>query len=685
MLNMIKFSYLFPAKSEVKMGMGLHYVLIGLAVVMIPIIIWSDQFVISVIDVEGWGYETKLGHYYIYYGLVVLTSILILIRNIIYKFKRSTGRDRIQLVILSFGTLLFGISVSVLDIVIPILYGTSKYFFLSPATGIFYIGAVAYAILKLRFFDVRLVIRRIITILYVGLLSVGFYLLIIYLTDRAFGSVFTRESLIIACTATLLINSIFTPAREYFREKIAPKIIRTDYDPVKVRDHFIDQLSTRIDIREIISISTETFKGLFNLGDCRMVVYRNKEGEKVIYMQDKNSKNFNYKSVLEKIKKVHRTVIIRGEMVNLDYNNELNKAEEEILEFMNKEELGVIVYQSIESKFEGLFFLGEKVDRSVFTTTDVDLLKSLSNYISLAVSRAFLYEEIQDFNKTLKQKIDKKTKQLKQKFLELKEVQKRERDMLDILGHELRTPLSIIKSALGLIKMRGKGKDFKYGDVKKYVEKGEESVKREVNIVENMLSATKISSDQVTFNYDVIDMIDVIKDSIDGNIKKAKDKNLFIKFDKLDGPDKSFRSYGDRTATQRIMDNLLSNAVKYTDKGGITIKINNDDDFVTISVQDTGKGISKEDIKKLGQKFYRVDQYTEDRRKKVKMVRPGGTGIGLYVVYGLVKKMNGKIWFESEVGKGSTFYFSLQKYTGQKINNRKDKEVDIFKRRGLKN
>lgn len=94
--------------------------------------------------------------------------------------------------------------------------------------------------------------------------------------------------------------------------------------------------------------------------------------------------------------------------------------------------------------------------------------------------------------------------------------------------------------------------------------------------------------------------------------------------------------------------------------------------FVTIEVRDTGEGIPKDVIKQLGQKYKRVEQYIEvgaddcKAKSDLKLVRPGGTGLGLYVVYGLVKTHGGKIWVESEVGKGSSFFFTMPLYEDSK-------------------
>lgn len=108
--------------------------------------------------------------------------------------------------------------------------------------------------------------------------------------------------------------------------------------------------------------------------------------------------------------------------------------------------------------------------------------------------------------------------------------------------------------------------------------------------------------------------------------------------------------------------------------------------FVSVSsftVIDTGKGILRDDIPKLGQKFYRLNNYIESSKgDKVDVIRPGGTGLGLYVAFNLVKKMGGNISVQSELGKGSAFSFSLPRFKGI-TTEKKSSSQNMFERLGL--
>lgn len=123
---------------------------------------------------------------------------------------------------------------------------------------------------------------------------------------------------------------------------------------------------------------------------------------------------------------------------------------------------------------------------------------------------------------------------------------------------------------------------------------------------------------------------------------------------KVNFPEKFPHIDGDSDRIEQVLTNILSNAVKYTPAGGeITIEGKEETASVIISIRDTGPGIKKEELGKIFEKFYRGDNNIA--RKK------SGSGLGLSIAKGIVEAHGGKIWVESEEGKGSRFSFSLPK------------------------
>ena len=268
---------------------------------------------------------------------------------------------------------------------------------------------------------------------------------------------------------------------------------------------------------------------------------------------------------------------------------------------------------------------------------------------------------------------------LRKKDLELEEARKKERDMIDIMGHELRTPATIVKLNVELLQ---RYVDSNPEEFKRYLDRISDAVENEIKLINTLLSSAKLEGDKVEINSEEVDLLTEIEMCIHDHEREARDKKLKIV---NKAKKRTPTIYADRTRVIEILNNLLDNAIKYTKKGSVTIKTEYDKQNVTVSVEDTGQGIPKDDLSKLGTKFYRVDNYIEGKNwDPVDIVRPGGTGLGLYVTFSLVKLMKGKIWVKSKLGKGSRFMFTLPIYKGQNEKKSKKISLNMFERMGLK-
>ena len=163
---------------------------------------------------------------------------------------------------------------------------------------------------------------------------------------------------------------------------------------------------------------------------------------------------------------------------------------------------------------------------------------------------------------------------------------------------------------------------------------------------------SKIESKEFQLKIEVIPLPDFISDVIVFVKEAAEKKKVSISQSKISS---SLAVEADRNYLEQILINLLDNAIKYTPEGGkVTISaIEKNQREIQFSIEDNGIGIPKEDIPRIFERFYRVD--------KGRSQELGGTGLGLSIVKHLVQAHGGRIWVESQLGKGSTFYFTLPK------------------------
>jgi len=197
----------------------------------------------------------------------------------------------------------------------------------------------------------------------------------------------------------------------------------------------------------------------------------------------------------------------------------------------------------------------------------------------------------------------------------------------------------------------------KVGKLKKkqleYLEKASKGTQRMIDLINDMLNISKFEQDKVFFNIQQVDLCDLIREIVTSFEIKVNGKNIYIKFD--ESCSDAFVDI-DKEKMRDVLMNLIDNAVKFTNQGGIDIGIQMDVDKVTVSIKDSGSGISQEDLPKLFHKFGRIDNsYTIASDT-------GGTGLGLYIAKLYIEGMGGKVWATSEgTNKGSTFWISIPK------------------------
>jgi signal transduction histidine kinase len=167
-----------------------------------------------------------------------------------------------------------------------------------------------------------------------------------------------------------------------------------------------------------------------------------------------------------------------------------------------------------------------------------------------------------------------------------------------------------------------------------------------------MLSVSRIESGRIQINITSFDIVELVKRSHDELQIKADEKKLALSFT---SQSPQILVKGDSDKTQEVLINLLGNAFKFTEKGSVTTRIEERNGEVWIGVSDTGRGVAQEDLQKLFTKFGRLDSSLSTAAATT------GTGLGLYICKKYVEAMSGHFEVESELGKGTTFAFTMPK------------------------
>lgn len=277
------------------------------------------------------------------------------------------------------------------------------------------------------------------------------------------------------------------------------------------------------------------------------------------------------------------------------------------------------------------------------------LLESFMDEAGIAINNAMLYEELQEVNSRLKQANQR-----------LRELDQMKDELVSVASHELRTPMTAIKGYLWMA--LNKQGDQLNDKLKEYLARSYQSTERLIEMVNDMLSVSRLEGKRITLDLKNMPLNELMDGILFDLSPKAQEKGLALTYERPKG--KEPIAVADETRLREILINLVGNAIKYTDSGKVWVTVDTDvphqegieKAMLQINIHDTGKGIAKDDISKLFTKFGKLTQGSF-----VKSAEEGGTGLGLYIAKGMIELHGGKVWAESEEGKGSTFSFTIPK------------------------
>ncbi|GIN86714.1 PAS domain-containing sensor histidine kinase [Heyndrickxia sporothermodurans] len=219
------------------------------------------------------------------------------------------------------------------------------------------------------------------------------------------------------------------------------------------------------------------------------------------------------------------------------------------------------------------------------------------------------------------------------------------REFVSNVSHELRTPLTTMRSYLEAL-AEGAWEDKEIAP--RFLTVTQNETERMIRLVNDLLKLSKMDSRDYQLNKEWVNIVEYFHHVID-RFEMAKDQNVTFKR-KL--PTSALFIEVDLDKLTQVLDNIISNALKYSPDGGqITFRIRIQEEMVELSISDQGMGIPKDNLKKIFERFYRVD--------KARTRKMGGSGLGLAIAKEMVEAHGGNIWARSEEGKGTTIYITL--------------------------
>ncbi len=559
------------------------------------------------------------------------------------KYKNSVGvvREQIRFVMLGI-VLMHGLLI--FTILLPTaLFKFNNFLSLAPLYTLLFLLLTAYALVKHRLLDIRLVVARsvaytLLVIILILLYSTVLFVISIYITGVPIRSANLISSLIL----TLIVAFSVNPLQRVF-EKITSRFLYKDmYNPTALLGDISHVIASSLELDDvcrglfsILSAQMKVTHAIMVLTKDRALITLKRYGsaeEKAYYQKD-------LLYLLEKTVHQGREKVAVFE--------ELAEGKEK--ETMRANNITIVIPLKVKHEIVGAIFLGDKASGDIYSSEDINILKIIAPEMAVGVKNALAYDEIKRFNVTLREEVRHATAKLKKANERLKELDELKDEFVSLASHELRTPMTAIKSYIWMA-MSQLPKSAN-PQIHKYLDISYQSAERLIGLVNEMLTVSRIERGSIELNMartNIKDLMTQVYDEL--KIRADEQKIAFT----INSEISNLFITADKDKLREVFINIIGNALKFTpEEGKITISLKKEDGHVSIAVTDTGPGIAKENLDKLFQKFSKID-YSYSKKQNIH-----GTGLGLYISKQIISLHHGDINVESQIDVGTSFIVVL--------------------------
>jgi signal transduction histidine kinase len=582
---------------------------------------------------EGNLYTIDFGPLAIVYfaGILVTASLgfYLLLRDL----SRTTGVERQKRLVI-FWSLLVTTAVNIFtNVGLPFLHGSYDLTKIGPLSAVFIVLGSAYAIIKHRLFDIRTFVLRAVTYVFSTILLSLVFILPVVLIVAAITQVhFTWGRLIWGVLGATVFALFYNRVRIAFDNLTNRIFFRGYYEPQDV----INQLSEAL----VYSVNAEQIER----HSKRILNKAIKAGKFDFWLMDTAGSGVDRPAELHSLGELFHGRASSNVCITAE-----QPAGSKLAAFLREQDTAALIRLRAGSTTLGFMALGFKESGEAFSLRDRQLLNIASNEIAIALQDALHFEEIQHFNRTLQERVQKATRELKHSNEKLRALDETKDEFITMASHQLRTPLTSVKGYLSMVLEGDAGK--LNAQQTKMLQQSYVSAQRMVYLIADLLNLSRLNTGKFVIESTPTDLVEVVQSEVDQLIETARSRDVKLTF----RPPANFPILLlDETKIHQVVMNFIDNAIYYTPAGGsIDVELKDDGANIEYLVRDSGIGVPRSEQHKLFTKFYRA--------ANAQRARPDGTGLGLFMAKKVVIAQGGVIIFESEEGKGSTFGFRFSK------------------------
>ncbi len=635
--------FFFFASFFVKNSASLRSVLVHLCLLFASLImVFSHQVVRSY---EFVGSEIKIdeGPFFIFYAVIVAANVISGLMVFVSGFRTVNTVKKRQLKIISVSLAVSAVFAIITNLVLPALLKDVSIYRLGIIGFLFFVLMAAYAMVRYQLFDIRVVVKKI----FLYTLLLGFVFGVYSIVIQTLSAWLPLPRSVADFAAALLVAFSFDPVRRAIARWTEKYLFVSEYKADEVIKGLTDQLAGVVDLDEALRLVVRHITDGMGLERGAAIVKRAADnGEIQLHVGANAGVPAPTRLIEEAMLPIFELLggtqeaVMTGQLrqqVDSDSltpsairrfvfrggrapNHHLARLRRQTLEQLDRLKLGAAVPVVVNKKPICILLFGDKQSGDIYFTEDVKFLQLVASTTANAIEKARFYEE----------------DQIKSEFV-------------SIASHELLTPTAAIEGYLSMILIEKMGKVDKQAE--QYLQVVYKSAQRLATLVKDLLAMSRIEGNRIQIVPKYFDLGALINEQVMTIMPRASEKSLKLAVKSL--PKGELKSYADPEKVTQVFINLVSNAIKYTKKGNVTVNVFDKGSHWEISVTDTGIGMAPADRQHLFEKFYRIQN---DNTMGIT-----GTGLGLYISKSLITMMGGDITVSSELGKGSTFAFTVAK------------------------
>ncbi|HSD55748.1 MAG TPA: ATP-binding protein [Candidatus Saccharimonadales bacterium] len=603
----------------------------------------ATPLVVTGVHVQGQLYAVEFGPLAPLYFITLLLNVVAVIYVVYRNFKASHGIQRERLGVL-FKSLCW--TFPILLLAQAVLPATTGWFGLTNVgimPMLILVYGLYYSVVKHKLFDLRLIIiRSVVYVLTLGVISV-FYALashnLLTLVSKSAGQLMQD---VLNAALIIVIVLAYAPLKHVFNKLTNRFFYQDAYDPQQFFNDFNQSLVAEVELNGLLSSSSSLIGGTLKSHYCLIALIDGGSLEpRIVGTVDKKFSRPTVKRGLELVEKFDGPLIVM---------DDLTKEHERLKELMLENDVAVLARLRTSADHHlGYIVLGPKKSGNPYTRQDLRVIETVANELVLAIQNALRFEEIEQFNATLQERINLATKKLRHSNDKLRTLDQTKDDFISMASHQLRTPLTSVKGYVSMVLDGDAGKITPLQ--RKLLTQSFISSQRMVYLISDLLNVSRLRTGKFVIEPVPSNIATIISDEVQQLVETAKGRNLELVYNKPE----SFPTYMlDETKLRQVIMNFIDNAIYYTPSGGrIEINLVEHQRSIEFTVVDNGIGVSKVEQHHLFSKFFRANN--------AKRARPDGTGLGLFMAKKVVIAQGGAIIFKSQEGKGSTFGFTFAK------------------------